>query len=752
MAIRQVLRAALSAAGLVGVFSMACGPAASPMPTRPVAVTTPPAASAAPTSSTPTKYDNPLLAKWSGPYGGAPPFAKLKVEHFAPAFDAAMDAKRRELAAISDNAAPPTFENTIAALDDAGRTFHDLEVVYDIWSSTMNGPEFQAVERALAPKLAAFEDEMTQNAKLFARITAVYTAPQKESALTPEQARLTWRRYTTFVRAGAKLDGPSKKRLSEINQRLASLYTSFSQNVLADEEGYVLYLDKEVDLAGLPDSFRAGAAAAAEAKGKKGSWAVTNTRSSVEPFLTYSTRADLREKVYTSFVNRGDNGDVHDNNKLITEVLRLRAERARLLGYATHAHWRLENAMAKTPERATALMEEVWKPAVARVHEEVADMQAIADKSGGRRKIAPWDYRFYAEKVRKAKYDLDENEVKPYLQLEKLREGMFWVAGELLGFTFTPIAAQASATSQAGVEVYHPDVRVWEVKDKATGKHVGLWYFDPYARAGKHSGAWMATYRRQEKFKGAVSTIVSNNSNFVKGKDGAPVLISWSDARTLFHEFGHALHGLSSDVSYPSLAGTQVARDYVEFPSQLLEHWVHTPEVLERFALHYQTGKPIPKELVAKIEKARTFNQGFNTVEYLSAALVDMKLHTAGAKDIDPDAFERDTLAALGMPKEIVMRHRTPQFSHIFSGDSYSAGYYSYLWADTLTEDAFNAFTEAKGPYDATVAERLRKNVFATGDTIDPADAYRAFRGKDPDTGALMRARGFAKAATQAKH
>ncbi|MDB5216724.1 MAG: dcp [Myxococcaceae bacterium] len=726
----------------------ACG---TPPPVSPPAV---PASAPSPPPTTnpgvPMKSENPLLTKWIGPYGGVPPFAKVKVEHFVPAFDGAMDAKRRELAAIAESSAPPTFENTIAALEDAGRTFNDLEVVYDIWSSTMNGPEFQAVERALAPKLAAFEDEITQNAKLFARIEAVYSMPQKESLLSPEQARLTWRRYTTFVRAGAKLDAPSKKRIVAINERLASLYTTFSQNVLADEEGYVLYLDKEADLAGLPDSFRTGAAAAAEAKGKKGSWAVTNTRSSVEPFLTYSTRADLREKVWTSFVNRGDNGDAHDNNKLIAEVLRLRAERAKLLGYASHAHWRLENAMAKTPERATALMEEVWKPAVARVHEEVADMQAIADKSSDKRKIAPWDYRFYAEKVRKAKYDLDENEVKPYLQLEKLREGMFWVAGELLGFTFTPID-----TTQSSVEVYQPDVRVWEVKDKTSGRHVGLWYFDPYARPGKKSGAWMATYRRQEKLKGPVSTIVSNNSNFVKGKDGAPVLISWSDARTLFHEFGHALHGLSSDVTYPSLAGTQVARDYVEFPSQLLEHWVHTPEVLERFALHYQTGKPIPKELVAKIEKAKTFNQGFNTVEYLSAALVDMKLHTAaGAKDIDPDAFERDTLKAMGMPKEIVMRHRTPQFSHVFAGDSYSAGYYSYLWADTLTEDAFNAFTEAKGPYDAAVAERLRKNVFATGDTIDPADAYRSFRGKDPDTGALMRARGFAKAGTrpQPKH
>ena len=680
--------------------------------------------------------DNPLVAKWSGPHGGVPPFAKVKVDQFKPAFEAAMDQQRREVALIAAEPAPATFENTIAALDDAGRTFHDLETIYDIWSSTMNSAEFQAVERDLAPKLAAFEDEITQNEKLFGRVATVYNAPEKQK-LTPEQQRLTWRRYTRLVRAGAKLDAPSKKRMGELNQRLATLYTTFSQNVLADEEGHALLLEKETDLAGLPDSIRAGAAAAAETRGAKGKWAITNTRSSVEPFLTYSTRDDLREKVWQSFVNRGDNGDAHDNNKLIAEVLKLRAERAKLLGFATHAHWRLDNSMAKTPERAMALMEEVWTPAVARVREEVVDMQAIANKAGAKRKIAPWDYRFYAEKVRKAKYDLEQDEVKPYLQLEKLREGMFWVAGELLGFVFTPVT---------DVEVYHPDVRVWEVKNKATGKHVGLWYFDPYARAGKRSGAWMQTYRRQEKFKGVVTTIVSNNSNFVKGKEGAPVLISWTDATTLFHEFGHALHGLSSDVTYPSLAGTQVARDYVEFPSQLLEHWVSTPEVLNRFALHYQTGAAIPAALVAKIEKARNFNQGFNTVEYLSAALVDMKLHLAGGQDIDPDAFERDTLKALGMPTELVMRHRTPQFSHVFAGDGYSAGYYSYLWSDTLTADAFNAFTEGKGPYDAAVAERLRKSVFAVGDTIDPADAYRAFRGKDPDAGALMRKRGFAKA------
>jgi peptidyl-dipeptidase Dcp len=474
-------------------------------------------------------------------------------------------------------------------------------------------------------------------------------------------------------------------------------------------------------------------AAAAEARGQKGKWAVLNTRSSVEPFLAYSERRELREKVWRNFVLRGDHGDARDNKAGITEILKLRAERARLLGYETHAHWRLEDSMAKTPDRAMGLMEAVWPAAVARVREEVADMQAVADREQAGIRIEPWDYRFYAEKVRKARYDLDENEVKPYLQLDKLREAMFWVAGELLDLHFVPAR---------GVTVYHPDVGVWQVRDGA-GKHVGLWYFDPYAREGKRSGAWMNAYRNQERFDGDVPTIVSNNSNFVKGKPGVPVLVSWTDAETLFHEFGHALHGLSSNVSYPSLSGTSVARDYVEFPSQILERWLATPEVLERFARHVKTGKPIPRALVQKIERASKFNQGFATVEYLAAALVDMKLHLATDATSDPAAFERDTLAALGMPREIVMRHRTPHFQHVFAGDGYSAGYYSYLWADTLSTDAFEAFIEAKGPYDRAVAKRLRDHVFSAGNTLDPADGYRAFRGRDPGIGALMRKRGF---------
>jgi peptidyl-dipeptidase Dcp len=675
---------------------------------------------------------NPLLKQWTGPYGGFPPFDQVKVEQFEPALETAMADQRAAIDRITSDPQAPSFENTIAAMEKSDVVLRRVNTVYNVWGSTMSSPEFQAVEREMEPRLAAFRDEISQNQKLFERIAAVYAARER-SGLTPEQQRLTWLYYTSFVRTGAKLDPAGKKRLSEINQRLAALYTTFAQNVLADETDYVLFLESEKDLAGLPDSVRAQAAAAAESRGKQGQWAVLNTRSSVEPFLTYSDRRDLREKVWRTFYNRGDNGDAKDNNKTIAEILALRAERAKLLGYATYAHWALENTMAKTPERAMELMQAVWTPAVARVHEEVAEMQAIADKEGGGVRIEPWDYRYYAEKVRKAKYDLDENEVKPYLQLEKLREGMFYVAGRLFGLRFEPVQ---------GVPVYHPDVRVYEVKD-AAGKHVGLWYFDAWARPGKRSGAWMNAYRDQERFAGEVPTIVSNNANFVKGPAGAPVLISWTDAETMFHEFGHALHGLNSSVNYPSLSGTSVPRDYVEFPSQILERWLATPEVLERFALHYQTGKPIPKQLVEKIERASTFRQGFDTVEYLASALVDMKLHLAGAQPIDPDAFERQTLAALGMPHEIVMRHRTPQFTHVFSGEGYAAGYYSYLWSDVLAADAWEAFTDAGGPWDPAVAKRLHDDVFAVGNTIDPADGYRAFRGRDPNIDALMRKRGF---------
>ncbi|WP_240731673.1 M3 family metallopeptidase [Hymenobacter radiodurans] len=686
-------------------------------------------------TATATRPDNnAVLAPWAGPYGGVPAFDKVEVAQFKPALEAAMAENLKEIQAIASNKQAPNFENTIAALERAGQSLDQVQTVYGVWTGTMSNPEVQLVQREMAPKMAAFSDQITQNEPLFRRIEAVYNSPDKKK-LTPEQQRLAFVYYNNFVRAGAKLDAKAKTRLSAINQELAGHFTRFSQNVLADETDSVLVLKTPADLGGLPTSLREDAAKAAADRKLSAAGVITNTRSSIDPFLTYSDQRKLREKAWRMFVNRGDNGGAHDNNPLITQILQLRAERAKLLGYATHAHLRLDNTMAKTPEKAMALMEEVWKPAVARVKEEVADMQALAKKEGTTFKIEPWDYRYYAEKVRKDRYDLDQNEVKQYLQLDKMREGMFWVAGELFNFTFSPVT---------NVPVYHPDVKVWEVKDKTSGKQVGLWYFDPYARPGKRSGAWMNAYRKQERMDGKpVTTIVSNNSNFVKGKDGAPTLISWTDATTLFHEFGHALHGLSSNVTYPTLSGTSVVRDYVEFPSQVLENWLSTPQVLQRFAVHYQTGKPIPQALVDRIEKAATFNQGFETTEFLASALIDMKLHLAGDQKIDPDKFERETLAQLGMPSEIVMRHRTPQFSHVFSSDGYSAGYYSYLWSVVIAADAYGAFTEAGGPYDKAVGKRLTQQIFSVGNTVDPAEAYRSFRGRDPKTEALMRERGF---------
>jgi peptidyl-dipeptidase Dcp len=677
--------------------------------------------------------NNPLLAEWQGPHGGVPPFDLIRVEHFEPALEAAMAANLAEVERIASDPSPPSFENMFAALERAGATLSRVLPLYSVWQGTLNTPDFQAVEREMAPRLAAYWDRIRQNEVLFHRIEAVYESPEKER-LTPEQQRLTWRYHTDFVRAGARLDPASKARLSEINQRLAALFTRFNQNVLADESDQFLVIRDEDGLAGLPESVRDAAADEAADRGLSGAWVIANTRSAIEPFLVHSDRRDLREEAWRMFVRRGDLSGENDNNGSIVEILALRHERARLLSFPTHAHWRLEHTMAGTPERALELLEAVWPSSVARVREEVADMQVIADQEGSGISIEPWDYRYYAEKVRAKRYDLSDDEVKPYLQLDRLRDGMFWVGGELFGFDFAAV----------DVPVYHPDVRVWEVTERDSGRYVGLFYFDPYARPGKRSGAWMSTYRRQQRVDAEIPPIVSNNSNFVRSRPGEPTLISWGDARTLFHEFGHALHGLASNATYPTLSGTSVARDYVEFPSQLLEHWLSTPEVLERFAVHYRTGEPIPRELVQRIERAANFNQGFRTVEFLASALVDMELHLSVADQaVDPATFERETLTALGMPDEIVMRHRMPHFLHIFGSDSYSAGYYSYLWSDVITADAFEAFLEGGGPYDPEIAARLFAHVLSAGDTVDPAEGYRAFRGRDPEVGALMRKRGF---------
>lgn len=680
--------------------------------------------------------DNPLLEKWSGPYNGVPPFDKIKVEQFVPAFEAAMAEKQKEIDAIANNTQEPDFANTMDALERSGQTLHNLEAVYGVWTSNMGSPEMDKVQEVIEPRLASFNDSIMQNKKLFMRIEKLYNDTVGKN-YTEEQQRLLWRYYTNYVLSGAKLDEPTKKKVAEINQQLAALFTKFRQHQLADENDKFIEVKSKEELNGVPDDVINSYAEAAKEKNKNGVWLISNTRSAVEPFLTFGTNRPLREKVFNMFIMRGDNGDANDNNAIIPQILKLRAEKAKLMGYATFAHLKLADKMAKTPERTLELMEAVWPAAVNRVHQEVADMQKIADDEKAGIKIEPWDYRYYAEKVRKAKYDIDQNEVKEYLQLDKLREGMFYVAGELFNLKFTKVN---------DVPVFHPDVSVYKVENKNDGKFVGLWYFDPYARTGKRSGAWMTAYREQNTLDGNVTTIVSNNCNFIKGKGNEPVLVSWDDATTLFHEFGHALHGLCSQVKYPSLSGTNVATDYVEFPSQLLERWLPTKQVLQQFALHYKTGKALPDELLTKIKNSAEFNQGFQTVEYLASALVDMKIHLAGDKEIDPKSFEKETLKELNMPSEIVMRHRLPQFGHIFADDGYAAGYYSYLWSDVISADATEAFTGAKdGLYDKTVADKLYRNVFSVGATVEESKAYRSFRGRDPEVNALMRSRGFVK-------
>ncbi|WP_298633915.1 M3 family metallopeptidase [uncultured Umboniibacter sp.] len=679
------------------------------------------------------EMNNPLIAQWEGPYGGVPAFDEMSLEYLKPALEEGMRVNLIEVERIANQEAAPTFENTIVALeatgDDLGRVF----TYYGIWSSNMSSPEFRAVQQEMAPKMSAFFSQINQNEALFARVKAVYEGEEMNS-LRPDQQRLVTLTYNGFARNGATLDGEAKQRYAEIQQRLAELHTKFGNNVLADEEGYVVYLDED-QLGGLPGSFVSASASAAEARGQAGKYAITNTRSSMSPFLTYSDNRELREQVWNNYYSRGDNGGEFDNNAIIAEILQLRHERVNLLGYPNYASWRLEDRMAKNPENAMALMEAVWPAAIGRVAEEVADMQAIADAEGADITIAPWDYRYYAEKVRKAKYDLDSDEVKQYLQLDKLTQAMFYVAGELFNFEFTPVA-------EGSVPVFHPDVNVWEVTDKTTGENIGLWYLDPFARQGKRSGAWATSYRSHTTFQGPTNVLSSNNSNFVKASPGEPVLVSWDDATTFFHEFGHALHSLSSNVEYPSLNGG--VRDYTEFQSQLLERWLSTPEVINNYLVHAETGEPMPAELFEKIQAASTFNQGFSTTEYLASALVDLKFHTVDPTGIDPDAFERETLADLNMPSELVMRHRTPHFGHIFSGEGYSAGYYGYMWADVLTSDASEAFAEAPGGfYDEDVAKRLVDYLFAPRNSMDPAEAYRLFRGSDAGIEPLMRDRGF---------
>ena len=680
-----------------------------------------------------TQSENILLQEWQGPYGGVPAFDKMAVTDIQEAVEIGMKLNLSDIEAIANSTEVATFENTIAAMERSGAELDRVFSYYGIMSSNMSSPEFREIQSALAPKLSEFSSSISQNKALFNRIKTVYEASQT-TPLDADQQRVVELTYNGFAMRGAELNPEKKARYAAIDKELSTLYNTFSDNVLHDEENYVTYLNAD-QLGGLSEGFVKSAAAIATEKENEGSYAITNTRSSMGPFLTYSTNRALRKQVWTNYYARGDNGDDFDNNTIIAQILKLRRERVELLGYKNYAEWRLQDRMAKTPENALALMEAVWPASIARVHEEVADMQAVANANGDSITIEPWDYRYYAEKVRVAKYDLNSDEVKQYLQLDKLTEAMFYVAGRLFNYNFSPVP-------EGSVPVFQKDVNVWEVTDKDSGAHIGLWYLDPYARQGKRSGAWATTYRSQTTFDGKKTVLASNNSNFVKPAEGEALLVSWDDATTFFHEFGHALHFFSSNVKYPTLNGG--VRDYTEFQSQLLERWLSTDEVINQFLVHHETGAVIPKELVAKIKKAATFNQGFGTTEYLASALMDMKLHLADPENIDIDAFERQTLAELKMPSELPMRHRTPHFGHVFSGEGYATAYYGYMWADVLTADASEAFQEAPGGfYDKDLADRLVKYLFEPRNSMGPAEAYKLFRGRDAKIEALMRDRGF---------
>jgi peptidyl-dipeptidase Dcp len=668
-----------------------------------------------------------LLKEWTGPYEGVPAWDKVKVAEFPAAFQAAMDDSKAEFEAMLAKPEPITFENTITASELSGEKIGRLFSIWGVHSSNLSNPGVRKIQAEWEPKVSAFFSALTLDARYFQRVKYLYDQ-RATLNLDAKQMRLLERTYDGLVRNGALLDAAKKAQVIGIETELSKKFSAFSEKVLADEETFILLTDK-AELAGLPESFVAAMEAAAKSKDKTG-WAVVNTRSAVQPFLENSTRRDLREKVWRAFTKRGDNRNANDTNATIAEILKLRQDRAEILGFPTHAHYRMADTMAKDPDKAMDLMMRVWPAATARVKEEVADMQAIANTD--KITIEPWDYRFYAEKVRKAKYDLDQEAIKPYFQLDNMVAAMFDAAGKLYGMTFTE--------NTGTVPVFEPKVRTFEVK--RDDKVIGLFYLDNFAREGKRSGAWMTTYRSQHKLGGKNDIVLaSNNNNFVPGANGTPTLISIDDASTLFHEFGHAIHFLNYDITWPGLGGTP--RDFVEYPSQVNENWLLTPYVLNTYAKHYKTGEPIPVALVDKIKASDTFNQGFATVEYLSSAILDMKLHNRSTPVKDPAAFERDTLAEIGMPKEMAMRHRLPQFNHLFADDGYSAGYYSYLWSETMDADTWAAFTEKGDVWDKETAERFRSMLLATGNETDRIDAYRAFRGRDPDVKYIMKKRGF---------
>jgi peptidyl-dipeptidase Dcp len=675
---------------------------------------------------------NPFFETWTTP-DGVPPFNRIRPEHFRAAYARAFAEHDAEIEAVAGQTEPPTFDNTVVALENSGRALARVEQVFGLLTGADSNDALLEIEREIAPRLASHWNKFRTHPALFRRIDAlmrqIETLP-----LSAEQKRVTERYYTAARRAGAALDAQANARLAEIVERLAELGTAFSQNVLADEQGFALSLNEESELAGIPPFMREAMQAEAEERGLDG-YVVTLSRSSVEPFLQFSQQRDLREKVYRAFIARGDNGGATDNKAIIAEMVRLRAERARLLGYRDFAHYRLDDAMAKTPAAVRQLLDTVWARAREHVEADRDALQALVAAEGGNFALAPWDWRYYAEKLQARRCAIDETAIKPYLDLERMIDAAFYTAQRLFGLTFV---------ERTDVPVWHPDVRVWQVRER--DGDIGLFFGDYFARPAKRSGAWMTALREQEKLAGEVRPLIVNVCNFAKGADGNPTLLSFDDARTLFHEFGHALHGLLSAVTHPSISGTNVATDFVELPSQLYEHWLEQPQVLRQFARHYQTGEPMPEDLLQRLIAARNFDQGFATVEYLASAIVDLDFHSLAAADaIDPTAFEASELKRIGMPEEIAMRHRPPHFGHVFSGGGYAAAYYSYMWSEVLDADAFEAFEETGDIFDPATAKRLREAIYAAGGTRDPAEAYKAFRGRLPSAEALLRKRGLAE-------
>jgi peptidyl-dipeptidase Dcp len=670
---------------------------------------------------------NPFFEIWETPFG-VPPFAAIRPEHFRPAYDRAFAEHAREISAIAQNAEAPSFSNTILALEKSGRVLSRIDLVFFNLASSDTNDELQAIERDLAPLHARHWNAIHLNADLFRRIDDVF-ARRGALNLDAEEIRVLERYHLDFLRAGANLKGADREHYAKIGERLAELGTSFGQNVLADEQEFVLPLAED-DLEGLPDFARDAAASLAKERKADALYIVTTSRSSAEPFLQFSARRDLREQVLKALETRGNRSNSHDNKNLIAELVKLRADKARLLGYATFADYRLDDTMARTPDNARILLDQVWTAARNRALEERDNLQAAAAEDGGNFKLAAWDWRYYAEKLRKERYDFDEAELIPYLQLDRMIEAAFYTAHRLFGLDFH---------ERKDIPLYHPDVRVWEVKRDS--HHVGLFYGDYFARPSKRGGAWMSSFRDQENFDGRITPIIINTCNFPKSE---PALLSFDDARTLFHEFGHALHGLLSNVRFPRLAGTNVARDFVELPSQIFEHWLEEPAVLGKFAIHVETGKPIPRALVEKLIAARNFNQGFETVQFLGSALLDLDVHALeNSGEIDIAAFEKQFMNRIGMPAEIGMRHRPGHFLHIFDGDGYAAGYYSYMWAEVLDADGFRAFKEAGSAFDAATAKRLHDYIYSAGGTRDFGEAYRLFRGRDPEIDALLEGRGL---------